>query len=72
MLDPYYRPEEAIVEIGDESYTLTAKIPYDDFHPEIEAVHQDIEHLQVEDQLMSFSDTIYLSEMFEKIKDVSK
>jgi predicted dehydrogenase len=70
IMDPYYRPKEATVNIGEESYTLTAKIPFDDFYPQIEAVHQDIEHLKVEDPLMSFKDTIYLSEMLEKIKDL--
>lgn len=67
-MDYFYRPTEAIVEAGDESYTVSVEIPYDDFYPEIEAVHHGIAYLQIESPLMSHADSICLASTLEKIK----
>ncbi len=70
-VDYFYRPTEALIEAGEESYTVTVEIPYDDFYPEIEAVHQGISYLKTESPLMSHQDSIRLAQTLEAIKKVS-
>ncbi|HAN58490.1 MAG TPA: gfo/Idh/MocA family oxidoreductase, partial [Erysipelotrichaceae bacterium] len=69
-VDYFYRPTEALIEAGEESYTVTVEIPYDDFYPEIEAVHQGISYLKTESPLMSHQDSIRLAQTLEAIKKV--
>ncbi len=71
-LDPFYRAEEVIVECADTRQIIAAAIPYDDFHSEIEAVHEALAQNLVEHPLYNHGDMLRCIALMESIKNKSK
>lgn len=71
-LEPFYRAEEVVVECADTKQIMKAAIPYDDFHSEIEAVHEALAQNLVEHPLYNHTDMLRCIELMERIKEISK
>lgn len=70
IMDPYYRPMEAVFNLKDgESQTCTVEYDYDDFHGEIEAVLQSIAYLRIEHENYTHQDNRCVIELMERIKE---
>lgn len=64
---PFYRPTQATVTIGDQSYMLERDYIYDDFYTEIAAVHDALKNHQYQHSQMSHYDSLRCIQLLENI-----
>lgn len=70
---PFYRPTEVVVHLNNgESFTGSRSYPFDDdFYGQIDAVHQSIAYIHVENKRMSHQDSLDCIALMEAIKEAT-
>lgn len=68
--DPFYRAEEVVIEIGNKVQKVNETILYDDFYPEIEAVHEGINGKLLEHPLYPHKEMLKCVMVLEKAKQL--
>lgn len=66
---PFYRPEKALVTIGNLQETIQKPYIYDDFFTEIEEVHRCLQENRIESPRMTLQDSLDCMLIMEKIKE---
>lgn len=64
---PFYRPTQATITVGNESYVIEKDYIYDDFYTEIIAVHNALKHQWFEHPKMSHNDSLRCIQLLENI-----
>lgn len=65
---PFYRPVEAVITIGDDSYKIQKDYIHDDFYTQILEVHKCLDQHLYESQRMSLLDSLKVQEVTEMIR----